>query len=133
MSLKKVLPFEKYTLTTKLPLEEILKRISYNVEPNKSTFYRFFSSSSMKPYQGIVENDSFTIKRILSRWKRDTFVPIISGQITSFFGTTQIKINMRLRYFVLFFMLVWLGLVGSAVVIGLIQSRDILQNGPSVF
>jgi hypothetical protein len=131
MNLKSILPFENYTLTTKLSTEEIRRRISENVEPKKNNLVRFFSTYSTKPYQGEVSKDSFTISRIISRGSRNSFLPIITGDITSFVGTTQIKIKMRLHIFVLIFMLFWFGLIGKTVVFGIINSHEILQNGPS--
>jgi len=36
MNLKKYLPFENYTLTSKLPVDEIKRRLADNIEPKKN-------------------------------------------------------------------------------------------------
>lgn len=110
MNLKNKLPFENYTLITKLSIEDVCKRISENIEPKKTAIFSFLSCNSTKPYEGELVGDSFNISRIINY--RNSFLPIIKGQITTSLGQTQIKIKMRPATFVLIFISIWLGIVG---------------------
>jgi len=119
MSFKKFLPVENYTLTTKLSVEEVRIRIDNNTEAKKN--FRFFSgdSNSAKAYEGHITGNRFTISRVIGY--RNSFLPIITGDISSFAGQSQIKIKMRLQPFALIFIVAWLSIVGivcSGIVIG---------------
>ena len=101
----KFLPYENFTITTRLSSNEILKRLEDSVEPRKG-FQWIRSTSSYKPYQGEIKEAAFSISRIINY--RNSFLPQISGEI----GPGTIKINMHLHPFVLVFVTFWLGSVG---------------------
>jgi len=112
----KFLPFEKITYRTKLDSEEILNRIWEIVEPKK-TFRMtgiFGSSSEHKPYEGSINGNSFSITRIIGY--RNSFLPIIKGNIEENLRYTKVNVKMRLHISVFFFMSIWLGGVGIACI-----------------
>ncbi len=110
MNLKKYLPIENYTLITKLSVEEIMQRLTQNVEPRKNVRMHGFGRKSLKPYEGEITTNSFKISRIID--SRNSFLPMITGNISSFLGKTEIKIKMQPATFVLIFISLWLGIVG---------------------
>jgi hypothetical protein len=131
MNLKNILPFENYTLTTKLPVQEVVKRLSENVETKKKTFFSFTARNTTKPYEGRILSDIFTINRVINY--RNSFLPVITGHITSFPGQTQINIKMRLATFVLIFISFWLGVVAlvyiGTLIAAVVQLQGILRHG----
>ena len=134
MNLKKYLPFENYILTSYLPAYEIEKRIAANIEPKSTSIFSGFNRNSTKPYEGQLVDKNFTISRIISY--RNSFLPIIKGNISTYLGETQIRIKMRPATFVLVFMSLWLGIVGlvciGIIFIGLLSFEALLQNGFSL-
>ena len=64
---------------------------------------------------------------------RNSFLPLITGQVTTFLGQTQVNIKMRPVTIVLIFISFWLGVVGlvclGILLIGLLKFRQILQEG----
>jgi hypothetical protein len=131
MNLKKYLPFENYVMTSKLSVEEVKRRLADNIEPKKSLRLSVFNRGSNKPYEGQILGDTFTISRIINY--RNSFLPVITGHISTFLGKTQINVKMRPVTFVLIFISLWLGIVGLAclgiILVGLIQFKQVLQNG----
>jgi hypothetical protein len=131
MNLKKYLPLESYVLISKLSVEEALRRLADNVEPKKSFGLSMFNSSSNKLYEGQILGNTFSISRIINY--RNSFLPVITGDISTYLGETQIKMKMQPVTFVLIFISVWLGIVGlvclGIILVGLIQFKQILQNG----
>lgn len=110
MSLQKYLPYEKYTLISRLTAEQICQRIAQNTEQKKIGFLRRGWRGSEYPYEGYITGHLFRISRIIRY--RNSFQPVIKGHILPFHGHTQVNIDMRLPDFTMFFMCVWLGVVG---------------------
>ncbi len=131
MNLKKYLPFENYVLTTKLSAEEVYKRLSENIEPKKTFRLSKFNHNATKPYEGEISGNSFSISRIISY--RNSFLPAIHGEISTFPGQTQIQIKMRPFTIVLIFMSFWLGIVGlicvGMLLMGFFRIAEILKTG----
>jgi hypothetical protein len=131
MILKKVLPFENYILTTKLSIDEVLKRVADNIQQKQSFSFSTSNRNYTKPYTGQIIGMTFTMNRNINY--RNSFLPVITGQITTYLGQTQINIKMRPVIFVLIFISFWLGIVGlvclGTLLVGLLQFRQILQNG----
>jgi len=130
MPLKKYLPLEKYSLSTNLTKEEVLKRLSEKVAPRTRSI-SFFSYNIKLPYMGEINGNTFQICRSIQY--RNSFLPLISGEITTYLGKTLINIKMRPEKFVLVFMIFWLGIVGIVclVIIGaaIIDFNRILTKG----
>ena len=121
----KYLPFEKLTYKTSLASEEILKRLRENIEPKKTfRMTGLFGSKDHKHYEGSIEGRSFSISRIIHY--RNSFLPIIKGEIASKHDGTHIHIQMRLHTIALIFMALWCGILG---LVFLVISFDSLNEG----
>ena len=131
MNLRKYLPYEDYALTSKLSVEEVRKRIFENIEPKKTYRFPGFNKNTVKLYEGTLIDNAFTITRIIN--SRNSFLPVITGDISTFLGKTQIKIEMRLVHLVLVFMSLWLGIVGLVCIgiflVGALKFKEILETG----
>jgi hypothetical protein len=93
MNIRDFLPIEDYALTSMLSIDEIKKRISENIEREQRFTFVFFRNNT-RPYEGTISGDTFKISRIIQY--RNSFLPIITGHISSYFGQTLIKIKMRM-------------------------------------
>lgn len=106
------IPFETLTITTSLTLSEVVSRLDEVVTPPK--LFRInlpFGPPPTKPYEGTISGKRFKINRIIIG--RNSFIPIIEGDIhTQNFGC-YIKIRMSLHKIVLGFMILWLWTTGS--------------------
>ena len=131
MILKNVLPFENYVLTTRLSADEVLKRVAANIQQKQAFSFSTFSRNYTKPYTGQITGTTFKMSRNI--YYRNSFLPIITGQITTYLGQTQVNIKMRPVIVALIFISFWLGIVGlvciGILLLGLLQFRQILQNG----
>lgn len=106
------IPFESLTITTSLSFSEVVSRLDEVIAPPK--LFRItlpFGSPPSKPYEGTISGNRFKINRIIIG--RNSFIPIIEGDIhTQKFGC-YIKIRMSLHNIVLGFMILWLWTTGS--------------------
>lgn len=131
MILKNLLPVENYVLTTRLSADEVLKRIAENIQNKQGFSFSAFRRHYTKPYTGQINGTTFTMSRNIQY--RNSFLPVISGQITTYPGQTQVTIKMRPDIVVLIFISLWLGIVGliclGMLIAGLLQ---ILPNGFSL-
>jgi hypothetical protein len=103
----KFLPYERLKIMTALSSTEVLKRLDNAIEPKRS--FRFLGSSA-KPYQGRVEASHFEVSRIIGY--RNSFLPMIKGDVQSEISGCSIHITMHPHIFVTAFMIFWLGGVG---------------------
>jgi len=115
----KFLPTENITYKTRLKEEEIIKRLSECVEPEKTFRFGVFSSGSIKSYEGKVNARTFDIKRIIGY--QNSFLPRINGIIENEYDGLNIRVKMRLHIFVIVFLCFWCGGVGLACITDLIQ------------
>jgi hypothetical protein len=104
-----LVPREQFAITTTLTPEEVRERLSEVVEPVKLVRWRW--QRSEKPYQGVVNERSFRISRIIKY--RNSFLPIIHGEIHRHYTGSEVIIRMQLQEFVLVFMIFWLVTVGG--------------------
>lgn len=103
-----LLPQENFFMNTKLSPAEIVTRLS------ESAKYETFGD-------GYREN-KFNIKRIINY--RNSFLPLIKGEMMDLHGTTNVKVEMKPHWFVTVFMLFWLG----GVAIAFILTLDIIEE-----
>ena len=127
----KYLPFENFVLTTSLSVDEVRNRLSNNIEPRKGSFISASKTNTSKPYTGSILNNTFKIYRIINY--KNSFLPVITGEITQAWGKTEITIKMKPVLFVLIFMAFWLGTVGIVCIVILVAAildfKDIIHNG----
>jgi hypothetical protein len=128
------LPFEKITYSTKLKEEEILKRLKDLVDPAKSgfSFFNFYYPNS-KPYAGKINGNQFKIKRRI--FYRNSFLPVITGNIEQDILGTTVHIKMRLTIYTTIFLCFWCAIlvpvsVGFLVISFTSNSFDQMQLIP---
>ena len=103
------LPFESYTLATRLSTDEVRERILSFTEPPK--FFRF---DNEKPYQGEIDGENFRVRRIIRY--RNSYLPVIKGRIIPGVGETNVSIVMRPTIYALVMTGIGLGIVIPALV-----------------
>jgi hypothetical protein len=101
-------PFERLTIETPLRPEEARQRVAEVIEPRR--MFRFFSGNH-KPYQGELNDYRFEVTRIIHY--RNSFLPVIKGEIRPGLGGSVIDITMHPHIFVIVFMMIWFGIAGS--------------------
>ncbi len=109
----KFLPTENIVYKTRLKEEEIIRRLSDYVEPEKIPGLDAFNSGSTKSYIGQINGQTFNIKRIISY--RNSFLPSINGIIEKDIDGLRIKVKMRLHIFVIVLLCIWCGGVGLGI------------------
>jgi hypothetical protein len=131
MNFKKYLPFENYVLTTKLPAEEVYKRLDEKIALKKTSFFSFSNFRSSLPYEGSLGANYFKISRVI--YYRNSFLPVIKGEFSPTTRGTEIHINMQPEGFVMVFISLWLGVVTlvclGELLIGIVKFRQIIQQG----
>lgn len=108
------LPFEKLTYRTKLSREEALAKLADNIGPEKPFGFGATKTASDKPYVGQCYGNSFDVKRAIGY--RNSFLPIIKGEVGSDISGTKVHVTMRPSVLVLVFMAFWMTGVGVACV-----------------
>ena len=115
MNLKSLLPFERYTLVTTLKEEEVMRRLEANVSPKKSISLLVVSrygpkkDPADKPYTGAITGPCFEIMRVINY--RNSFLPIVKGEVIHFLGKTEIKVKSSPHIAVLVFSAFWMSVV----------------------
>jgi hypothetical protein len=94
-----LIPYTRLTIKTYLPAYEAKQKLAAHVEPRK---LRWGLSRNHKFFTGTLENGKFNLNRIIHY--RNSFLPIITGQIHDDLDTSRIEITMRLSYLVIGFM-----------------------------
>lgn len=130
MNFKNFLPFDNFKLLTKLSAPEVQQRVENITEPKKEFSFSAFKNR-IKPYEGKVTGHSFEISRTISY--RNSFLPVIKGQVSTYLGKTEVAIKMRPVVFVLIFMCFWLGVVGlvclGIIIAAMLHFRQLLEQG----
>jgi hypothetical protein len=83
--------------------------------------------NSSAPFEGAVDQGDFTLSRVISY--RNSFLPVITGQIVPAPTGSQVVISMRPRWFALVFWIVWMSGVTAFLAI-LLLLRHGVQNRP---
>lgn len=133
LSFKKILPSENYTLVTKLPAAEVLQRISDNTIAKRPVNF-FGYSKTDKKFEGLVSENGFKITPIINY--RNSFLPVITGEVSSFLSKTHVRIRMEMPGAVKAFMLLWLGSISivciAFIFLGIKYFRYNLDKGFTV-
>ena len=107
---------ENLTYKTQLPENQVIERLQDCIAPKKdfSLFDMYNNTANGKLYEGKISGQTFEVSRIINY--RNSFLPIITGNITQENNATIIKINMRLHMFVSAFLVIWCtGFAGSMI------------------
>ncbi|CAM3386775.1 hypothetical protein FLLO111716_07605 [Flavobacterium longum] len=108
------LPFEKLTYSTKLSREEALAKLAENIAPEKPFGFGTPKTAYDKPYVGQCNGNAFNVKRAIGY--RNSFLPMIKGEVVSDISGTKVQVTMRPNVLVLVFMAFWMTGVGAACV-----------------
>jgi len=101
----KFFPADSFKIYSNLSFDEVKRRLDEQVAPKKNfSFATAFSAMPGKPYQGDILDDSFKITRNIKY--RNSFLPIITGEIADAYPGTVIHVHMRMAIFVYVFMCV---------------------------
>jgi len=103
-----LLPYDKFEFKVTLPPWDVCRRLVENV--SEETFWgELFSTSESKPFKGDVQEASFKIRRRI--WYRNSFLPILHGEMETIADGTRIKIRMKLHLFTQIFLIAWISAV----------------------
>lgn len=108
--MRNYLPFENIIYRTQLSQVKAIERLADKVEKEKAFgigTYNFYSYS--KPYYGTIYGSRFEINRALNY--RNSFAPIIKGELFTHYEGTRIKVSMKPHGLVLVFMIIRFGAV----------------------
>jgi hypothetical protein len=87
----KFIPYQKYTLYSRLSLADSRRRLQEHLDSPKKWFYSHFDS---KNYDGEIKGDEFTIFQVGSLYRPKT--PRITGRFSTDNGRTAIEVSIRL-------------------------------------
>ena len=110
MKLSRLLPFDNFKITSRLPVTEVQLRLAQSVQSKRPSLFTFAPHPNTKPYEGTITGNTFKISRIIDY--RNSFLPIIKGEISTYLGKTEISVRMRPIVFVVIFMTFWLTMTG---------------------
>jgi hypothetical protein len=109
----KILPFGNTTYYSHFSSEQIKLKLAEKITPIDPTiklaslgYYKKRAELSKKyPYEGVVEGNTFNINRIIGY--RNSFLPMINGNIIQDGEGSKIEVKLKMHPFVLVFMVVW--------------------------
>jgi len=102
----KYFPSDSFEIESPFPSGEVIDRLSRNIESKK--FFRFFGKHVY--FQGYINTNEFEVTKIIHY--RNSFLPVIKGEVADHDSGTTVTITMRLHPLVLAFMCAWFGLAG---------------------
>ena len=105
-----LLPIDTITYRTKLSEDEVIRRLTASIETEKKVRSIFASSPITKPYEGKIDSNQFTIRRIIRY--RNSFLPEIAGTIQQGIGETLVRVKMHLHIYTIIFLGLWCSMVG---------------------
>jgi len=117
----KFLPYENYTLATKLSPAETFARLRDNIIVTSRPISNF-KIKTTRSYWGHLKGDSFEIHRVT--WYANSFAPVITGQIHDDRGQTRIHIKMKMRAIIVVLFIIWMSGVTLALVASIIDTIE---------
>ncbi len=119
-----MLTSQRFTIKTGLKPYQVREKLMGIVEPT----YRIGEKSPTPLYRGKINKDSFQISKIIyytrSDRYRESFFPVLEGQIRAHDSGSQIDIQVKITPGVLIFLAIWLMTAGRAAWVSLMM----LQN-----
>lgn len=118
------IPYDVFSFKTKLDYNEIKERIQNLTEPKK--IIRLIKGNSKKAYEGKVQENNFTINRIVTF--TNVFSPNIYGTMAKEDDGIKIDLKFKLHTMAIIVMIIWLGVVGYVFINSLM---DFIANNVS--
>ncbi|HEY9877140.1 MAG TPA: hypothetical protein V6D29_01730, partial [Leptolyngbyaceae cyanobacterium] len=103
MLMVKLLPVDRFTLTTPYSLPQVVENLATYIEPIKPIRWQF--SENHAPYQGKVSEAGFEISRLIHY--RNSALPMIRGQFETLPVGTAVHVRMGMHPLVIGFMAFW--------------------------
>ena len=94
-----LIPYQRFEIKTRLSQEAARQKLQEIVEPRK--LMRFGLSRKHNLFEGEIEGTAFKISRIIHY--RNSFLPILVGQIQDDLDASTLRITARLHWFILLF------------------------------
>lgn len=110
----------KFILESKKSKDEIIQILKDNTSPARSIFYRNYDEF----FNGKILEDSFKIQRNINY--RNSFLPVLIGEIKKTDSSTRITIKTRMNLFVIIFLCIWFGGVSFGCLITPFADFEIL-------
>ena len=109
----KIFPFGNTTYYSPFPPEQVKLKLAEKITPRDRTikiaslgYYKKRTELSKKyPYEGGIKGNTFNINRIIGY--RNSFLPMIAGNITQEGEGSKIEVKLKMHPFVQIFMIVW--------------------------
>jgi hypothetical protein len=114
----KIIPRDEIYLETNMTVEEAINHIKDNIETERTNF-SIFKEKYTKPYCGYIRNNMFEIKRNIE-YRMNSFLPIITGVITTIENKTIINIKMKVAKLVAVFSIFMLSFALFLIISGII-------------
>ena len=112
----KLLPFHRFEINSPLDRQAALAAMAAHTEDRKWFRWRRSRNYGTDRFEGEVAIDGFKVCRILGY--RNSFMPVVEGQVHSSGRGSRIEVRMRLFIFALIFVTVWTLGVGSSLFTG---------------
>ena len=106
----KILPSKNISIISDLTKEEIIFILNKNTQGNSGTKFGFTTKKNQKEFEGTVKNNIFEIRKVI--YSRNSFSPVIKGEISNKMKQTIINLNLELRSYTLILILIFLGTIG---------------------
>lgn len=112
----KFLPYTRFEITSPLRREDALKVFAAHVEATKWFRWNWPNSANDTRFEGEMTASGFEVRRILGY--RNSFVPVVRGEIESAGAMSRITITMRPLIIVIAFCALWCAAVVSMAATG---------------
>ncbi|MCA8885446.1 MAG: hypothetical protein KDA35_02415 [Hyphomonadaceae bacterium] len=110
-----LIPYHRFEITSRLSRAAALTAITSRIEKRQLFTWRWPSSSNDERFSGDVAGDGFSITRIMGY--RNSFAPVIRGEVHAAGAFSRIVITMRPYIFVLVFCAFFVSLSLSTIAI----------------
>jgi uncharacterized membrane protein (DUF485 family) len=137
MTFKDILPFEDYTIKSKLSVEQVELKLKENIEPTNDSIFSTFFRNTTKPYEGYLYKNRFKIKRIIHY--SNSFRPTIRGEMYAAKGFTNIRVKMEVNIILLTIWYLLVVIIGVAIpafnniFVGLSNKNSVPLGGNGIY
>ncbi|MCA9927988.1 MAG: hypothetical protein KC419_05910 [Anaerolineales bacterium] len=119
-----LIPYTQFTLNVYRPAADVEAELAARVKPRSLIRARWVFSKidPTVPFEGTVENGRFNINRIINY--KNSFLPIMTGEMKDELDVTRVQVAMRLHYFVLIFLILWVLIFAGVFGVGSVQAGE---------
>ncbi|WP_139256376.1 hypothetical protein [Flavisolibacter ginsengisoli] len=109
---------------------QVVSLLQNNIIPRSRDIFRS-NTNTTRPYEGYIVHNTFEVSRIIQY--RNSFLPIIKGQVYRENEGSRIHVKMKLHSVVAGFMLVWMSGVTLALIAVFIKMLVHKKFEPAIF